>query len=248
MNKQLLIRKSHRYLGLFIGIQFLGWTISGLYFSWSNIDNVHGDHMRKNPHFLSTNIPLVSPEKSILELKAKTQVDSIYSIQLVSLIGKPIYQIAYFSGHTGEVHHHTHYALADATTGLIRGSLSKEEATGLAQDYIIPSAKIKDVKLLDNTDGHHEYRERPLPAWAISFENPDCIIYISAERGTFQKIVHDRWRAFDFLWMFHTMDYESRDDINNWLLRIFSIFGLITVLSGFLLFFVSSRTLKKLTR
>ena len=27
------IRKVHRYLGLFIGIQFLMWTLSGLYFS-----------------------------------------------------------------------------------------------------------------------------------------------------------------------------------------------------------------------
>jgi uncharacterized iron-regulated membrane protein len=34
----LKIRKTHRYLGLFLGIQFLFWTISGLYFSWSDID------------------------------------------------------------------------------------------------------------------------------------------------------------------------------------------------------------------
>ena len=27
----LKIRKTHRYLGLFLGIQFLFWTISGLY-------------------------------------------------------------------------------------------------------------------------------------------------------------------------------------------------------------------------
>lgn len=42
-----LIRKTHRYLGLIIGIQFLAWTISGLYFSWNNIDEIHGDHFRK---------------------------------------------------------------------------------------------------------------------------------------------------------------------------------------------------------
>ena len=34
----LKIRKTHRYLGLFIGLQFLAWTISGLYFSWTDID------------------------------------------------------------------------------------------------------------------------------------------------------------------------------------------------------------------
>lgn len=248
MNTHLLIRKTHRYLGLVIGIQFLGWTISGIYFSWNRIDDVHGDHMRKTPHFISASSTLVSPEKVVLELKSKSKVDSIHSIQLISLLGKPLYQLEYFSGHTGDVHLHTHYALADASTGDIRGPLSKEESVALAKDYVASPAEIKEVRLLENTDPHHEYRERPLPAYAVSFERPACTVYISTERGTFQTIRHDQWRAFDFLWMFHTMDYESRDNFNNWLLKTFSVFGLVTVLSGFLLFFVSSRTIKNMNK
>jgi hypothetical protein len=248
MNKQLIIRKSHRYLGLFIGIQFLGWTISGLFFSWNKLDNVHGDHLRKSPHFISTSASIVSPDSALQQLKKNTQVDSIHSIHIVSFLGKPLYQLAYFSGHTEGVHHHTHYALADATTGKLRGPLTKDEATRLAKDYVIATAKVKEVGLITDTNGHHEYRERPLPAWAVSFEEPNCTVYVSAELGTFQMIRHDQWRVFDFLWMLHTMDYESRDNLNNWLLKIFSIFGLITVLSGFTLYFVSSRTLKKITK
>jgi hypothetical protein len=37
------------------------------------------------------------------------------------------------------------------------------------------------------------------------------------------------------------MDFEGRDNINNYILRGFSILGIITILSGFLLFFVSSK-------
>jgi hypothetical protein len=44
-----LIRKSHRYLGLFLGIQFIFWTVSGLYFSWTDIDAIHGDDYRIQP-------------------------------------------------------------------------------------------------------------------------------------------------------------------------------------------------------
>lgn len=244
-NRDYYIRKTHRYLGLFIGIQFLLWTISGLYFSWNDIDNVHGDNMRKSPHFISTSAQVVSPSVVIAELKNTTAVDSIHSINLISIVGKPIYQVAYFSGHAGEVHHHVHYALADGASGSIRSALTQEEAIALAKDHVVKEASLGDVRLLKKTDGHHEFRERPLPAWAISFSNPDCTVYISSELGTFQSIRHDQWRAFDFLWMFHTMDYESRDDFNNWLLRSFSILGLITVLSGFVLFFVSSKTIKK---
>ena len=203
--------------------------------------------MRKDPHFISANAAFVSPEIPIQKLKASTTVDSIHSVQLISIVGNPVYQILYFSGHTGEVHHHVHCKLADATSGELREPLSKKEAVSIAKDNVIASAKIIEVNLIESADGHHEYRERPLPAYAVSFENPDCTVYISTERGTFQTIRHDQWRGFDFLWMFHTMDYESRDDINNWLLRIFSVFGLLTVLSGFTLYFISSRTLKRLT-
>ena len=41
--------------------------------------------------------------------------------------------------------------------------------------------------------------------------------------------------------MLHTMDYQSRDNLGNWLLRAFSIFGLLTVASGFGLYFLSRK-------
>lgn len=245
-NKNLFLRKVHRYLGLFIGIQFLGWTISGLYFSWNDINDVHGDHMRRTPHAIASDAALVSPQVPLQNLRATTPVDSIYSIQLIGVVGKPFYQIQYFSGHTGGVHHPVHFKLADATSGELRGALTQDEAVSIAKDHLVTSAQVMDIQFIENADTHHEYRERPLPAYAISFQNPNCTVYISSERGTFQTIRHDQWRAFDFLWMFHTMDYQSRDDFNNWLLRIFSIFGLLTVLSGFILYFVSSRTLKRI--
>lgn len=71
--------------------------------------------------------------------------------------------------------------------------------------------------------------------------------YVDARNGNFERVRHSRWRWFDFLWMFHTMDYAGRDNSNNWLLRAFSVFGLFTVLSGFTLYAVSSKTFLKTT-
>lgn len=241
-NKNLFIRKSHRYLGVFIGIQFLVWTISGLYFSWNNMDEVHGDTMRKSPAFLQASVNAVTPSEVIRNLSANTLVDSIHSIQLIAIAGKPVYQINYFSGHAGEgMHHHVHHALADAATGAVRGELTQDEATTIAYEHVVAGAKVASVEYLKAVDGHHEYREKPLPAWAITFQDPACTVYISAALGSFQSIRNNNWRVFDFLWMGHTMDYQSRDNINNWLLRIFSFFSLITVASGFVLFIISSR-------
>jgi hypothetical protein len=59
---------------------------------------------------------------------------------------------------------------------------------------------------------------------------------------------NNKWRIFDFLWMGHTMDYKSGDNFNNFLLRTFSLFGLVTILSGFALYFVSSKTIRNMKK
>lgn len=98
------------------------------------------------------------------------------------------------------------------------------------------------VESLTETNGHHEYREAPLPAVAVTFDDPrGTTVYVATELGTVQKHRNRPWRRFDFLWMLHTMDYTGRDNITNWLLRIFSVFGLATVTSGFVLFFISRK-------
>ena len=66
-------------------------------------------------------------------------------------------------------------------------------------------------------------------------------VYVATELGTVQKVRNRPWRRFDFLWMLHTMDYAGRDNITNWLLRAFSVLGLATVGSGFVLFFISRK-------
>ena len=44
------------------------------------------------------------------------------------------------------------------------------------------------------------------------------------------------------------MDYEGRDNFNTIVLRAFSLLGLITVLSGFLLWYTSSPSIRKLLK
>ena len=48
--------------------------------------------------------------------------------------------------------------------------------------------------------------------------------------------------------MIHTMDYKSRDNFNTLVLRAFSLLGLITVFSGFLLWYTSSPTVRKIKK
>lgn len=243
------VRKTHRWLGVLLGLQFLMWTLGGLYFSWTDIDEVHGDFQKKPAPLLSSKLSLVSPSMVIDSIKKVHRVDSVVSIQLIELLGQPYYQIRCMA----EVHvmqdHSDHVMtmnhLAHAATGRLRGPLSPSEAVAVAKARFNGASAVRSVRYLTQTDSHHEYRENPLPAYAVSFDHPSrTTVYVSSELGTVQKFRNDQWRFFDFLWMMHTMDYQGRDNFGNLLLRAFSIFGLCTVLSGFALFFISSKSFR----
>ncbi len=88
-SKHFYIRKTHRWLGVILGIQFLVWTISGLYFSWTNINEIHGDLQHKHPPNLMGGIHLISPDSVLQQLKP----DAITSIELVNILHKPFYNI-----------------------------------------------------------------------------------------------------------------------------------------------------------
>lgn len=223
----LRIRKTHRYLGLIIGIQFLAWTLSGLYFSWTDLDEIHGDQ------FLKTD-PKAKSYSNLLPLDSIAE--GIEEINLVSIKAEPYYWI-----NNSKLYH--------AQTGQLKQQLTEDEAIAVAQEHLISGLEIEKIELIEETGPHHEFRERPLPAYAIHFKHPDLLVaYVDASSGIFQRVRHQSWRWFDFLWMTHTMDYQGRDDFNNILLRIFSLFGVFTVMSGFLLWGTSSPTLRKLLK
>ncbi len=237
MNKahwQKLIRKYHRYLGVFFGVQFLFWTLGGLYFSWTNIKEIRGDNIRRAEPSLKINQSKISLSSIINELKNKDGLDSVKSVQLVDILGTSYFQISYYN--QGNLAHR----LVNINTGLIKSTISKKEAILIAQSRLNVNATPSSVALITNTNGHHEYREKPLPAYAVKFEgNIHTTVYVAANLGTVQTLRNNKWRIFDFLWMLHVMDYENRDNINNWILRIFSILGLVTIASGFILYFLT---------
>tara|TARA_A100001011_G_scaffold379390_1_gene445346 strand:- start:298 stop:1002 length:705 start_codon:yes stop_codon:yes gene_type:complete len=220
------IRKAHRYLGLFLGIQFLFWTISGLFFSWTNINEIRGEHLiNKNVKLIDFS-ELISPSKLI--------ESNINSIELRNISGIPYYWI-------------NNANLYNAYSGNLKHSITKNEAVDIAKQNLVKGLEIESINYITTVNKHHEYRNKLLPAYVISFkDNKNIKSYISSLDGKFQNVRHRNWRWFDFLWMTHTMDYESRDNFNNTLLRAFSLLGLITVLSGFTLWFTSSPTIRKI--
>ena len=222
----LKIRKAHRYLGIFLGIQFLFWTISGLYFSWTNLDEIHGDHYKNLEYEPLSFENLISP--SLIKIK-----ESINSLEIRDINKKPYYFI-------------NKKWLYSARTGVRKNELTKDEALYIADKYVKKRLVVKSIEKITKVGKHHEYRKKLLPAYVISYKSDDNLkAYVSILDAKFQSVRHRSWRWFDFLWMTHTMDYEGRDNFNTITLRAFSLLGLITVLSGFTLAFVTTPKLMR---
>jgi hypothetical protein len=242
------VRKAHRWLGLVIGIQFFLWTAGGLYFAWTNLSNIHGDHLAAPQPQIPIDAGMVSPGAALAAVTAGEPADSVRRLELVRLIDRPVYRITYTR--TGPEGSETVTRLADARTGEALEAIGQEAAVEMAVRrfaYAVETA-IADVRLLQEGDvsAHSEIRGFTLPAWRIAFDHPSrATAYVAAETGEMLRIRHTQWRVFDFFWMLHTMDYQGRDDFNNWLLRFMSVFAMATILAGFVLFVGTSRPYRR---
>ncbi len=228
-SRQKFIRIWHRRLGPIVGIQLLLWSLGGLYFSWVHLTLVRSE----------TDMAIIDPPDlkqarytaDIQSIIANSRLTHLEAISLASLLGDPVYRLVQDDAHA-ELYH--------AVTGERLSPISEATAIALAEADFAPAVPVLNALLVEEVSPGEEYRG-PLPAWRVNFDNwKKSALYVSANEGWVVSRRSTIWRAFDFLWMLHIMDYKERDNFNNWLIRIVSLLGVVTVFSGYYLFYLTS--------
>ena len=216
MQTSFWVRRAHKWIGLVIGVQALLWMISGLYMVVVPLDVIHGDHLAH----VSTE-PLKPSANRIAQSKLTEMYPGITSVRLKNMLGKEVY----------EIKQGKNPALVDATTGAKLSPLDRDTIVALADESHVGEGEIRGIEWV--TKAPSEVGTRPVPLWAVHYEEAgDTTLYFSPHTGDLVARRHNLWRWFDFLWMFHIMDYDTRSDVNNTLLRIASITALAFALSG----------------
>jgi hypothetical protein len=202
-----LARSTHKWLALVVGIQAVLWTLTGIYMTAVHIDIIHGDRLVKTP--VVTPLPLAGlVEPAHLAHLAP----GLKSARLESQLGQPVYVVDAEGGK----------ALFDARTGDKLSPLSEDAARARAKALFAEQGQVVSTELLTDKKPL-EIQTRPLPLWRVEFEGAwRPTFYISPLTGELITRRHDLWRAFDFFWMFHIMDYDDRQDMNNPLLQVFT--------------------------
>ena len=210
-----LVRKTHKYLSILISIQLLLWTISGIYFAFNQIELVRGEQYRL-PQVFSVDLS-----------KINLVVDSVKSIQVARRFGEEILIVRKETG--------TEYLNLE---GVALEKLSKTQATSIVS--AVTSLTPLAVEEINDPEPGSEYRGRNLPLFKVitqNQENEEINVYVDAISGQVVAIRSEQWRLWDLMWGLHIMDWETRDEINNWLLKLFSVLALISSLTGVFIFF-----------
>lgn len=210
-----LVRNIHKYLSFLISIQLLLWTVSGIYFAFNKIENVRGEQYREEPNFnvdfSKLNFEIDGAQNIRVTDRMDQQilvVDGIYGREYLDFYGKDVEQ------------------------------LNAEEAKTLSAKHtsLIPES----VELVTENIVGSEFRGRALPIYRVKSVNDvgeGINVYLNVYTGEVEAVRSNQWRIWDLMWGFHIMDWETRDDIDNLLLKIFSILALISSITGVLLFF-----------
>ena len=231
MRLPFLARTTHKWFALVVAIQAVLWMLSGIYMTAVHIDIIHGDRLVKS----------VAPQpvavSGLLEPAALAQrVPGFRTAKLDHQLGQPVYVVETEGGPE----------LFDARSGEQLSPLGEADIRARAKALFAEDGEIVSAELL--TKAPLEFQNRPVPIWRVEFEGAwHPTFYMSPRTGELVSRRSDLWRTFDFMWMFHIMDYDDRQDMNNPLLQVFTWLAVASSATGAWLLLYSFRR-KRRTR
>jgi uncharacterized iron-regulated membrane protein len=212
--------KFHKWLMLFIGTQFVIWSITGAYMVFFDIDYIHGDSLIINHQTAIKPENLTYPTQALFQ-----QYPQAENLSVGMLINREVYRFSIAQQHF----------MVDAADGELLSPLNENKALALAKHFYSGDGKVLNTELITENPPF-ELSSRHLPAWRINFDNfGSPALYISAGSGKVVTKRHEFWRLFDWMFRFHVMDYDDGENVSNWFLFIIAVLALFAALSGLVL-------------
>ena len=210
-----VLRKVHSYLSLFISIQLLLWTVSGIYFAFNKIEDVRGEQYREKP------------QNSVNFQDINFEISDAENISFISRGDLDLLIVQDASGRK-----YLDY----------EGNDVKKITYTDAQNIVTKKTNLEPLEVNEITEDKKgsEFRGHNLPIYqikAVNDKDEEINVYINPYSGEVAAIRSTQWRIWDLMWGFHIMDWEERDNVDNFFLQLFSILALVSAITGIVLFF-----------
>jgi hypothetical protein len=218
------LHKWHIWLGWLVGVPLIMWTASGLFMVARPIEEVRGEHLRKEPLVLTTTAPVAPP-------LGPRRVEKLTLEQRVT---GALWIIQYQGGDLRR---------ADPATGAFLPKVNAPEAAALAASYYAGKSKQASVRHFAADNAPLDLR-KARPSWQVSYAD-GTRLYIDADTGGFLALRTDGWRLYDVMWGLHIMDLQTREDSHHPILILFASLAFFALLLAFWMQIVRQRRQKK---
>lgn len=239
---KVFLRKVHRWLGLLMALQIIAWMGSGLYFSIFPIAEIRGEHLTREPERPTlADLASAGPVEEVRNsLEGHFDREwTLSSVGLASLDGEISWKVE------GTQSGLPFRRLVNPGGGVVP-MMNREAAEERARWWLLESTPAVEIEWVEPGSGDKDFRGREVPAWKVSFEGAEPVsLYLDPWTGELLARRTSRWRVFDFLWMLHIMDYDTRDDFNHLLLQVAAMLGLFAAMSGIVYWSLTSRLFRR---
>ena len=214
-----LLRRIHKWIGLLLGLQFLIWAASGAVMALLDMDEVAGGKKA-----VARTAPLPATP-SWPKVRDSLEGQAITSVAVRPLLDRPVFEVTTAAG----------VQMFDAADGrpiVVDEALARKvaEAGYSGSGKVAAVAPLRELELA--------VRTHRLPIWRVDFaDEANSSFYVSGETGLLLERRNDTWRAWDFVWMLHNMDYANRTSFNHPLIVTFALGIIWLAITGFWLLF-----------
>lgn len=211
------LAKWHIWLGWLVGVPIVLWLATGLFMVIRPIEEVRGDHIRKEVGEQA----LILPDSTIADEAAQLK-----DMRVTMQDGRAVAILTTMDGITSRV---------DFATGEPIAPLDAAAARALVEQRIEGGDKVSKVTFFPAERVPFDFR-RPSPVWQVALED-GTNVYVGRDTGDIEAVRTRWWRWFDFAWGLHIMDISEREDTSHPILILFAALGLIGGIIGCVLMF-----------
>jgi uncharacterized iron-regulated membrane protein len=213
----------HKWLGLVVGLQVLGWVLGGIVMTVIPIERVRSEH-----HYAAYQ-PAPLPAAGVLDLQGAMRAAGVEAVEATiktTLRGA----VWVLKDGAGKSH------VVDAITGRHMPPLTASEARLLAGAVYQGKGRPGAARF---------YRQAPQeagkagPLWRVDFDDAEgTAFYLSPETGEVVSKRSKVWRLYDVFWRIHILDFRAGDDFNNPLIIAAAVLSLPMVIAGIIILLI----------
>jgi uncharacterized iron-regulated membrane protein len=213
----------HKWIGLVVGLQVLGWVLGGLIMTAIPIERV-----RSEQH-IATFQPDLLPLDRAISAEAAGAAAGIRPVEetLRSTLRGPVWTLKDADGRTH---------VLNALTGRPMAPMTPAEARLMAGIAYQGSGRPVAVSFLP-TPPQEAGKKGPL--WRVEFNDPErTAFYLSPDTGEVVTRRSNVWRFYDFFWRIHILDFKTGDNFNHPLIVGAAAATLLMTVTGLVLLWI----------